>query len=232
MKAVAITAHGGIEKVRYMDVERPILGPGEVLIEARAVALNHLDIWVRNGLPGSRLSMPHVLGADGAGVVAGVGAEVSRVKAGDRVVINPGLHCGVCEFCQAGEQSLCATFGIMGETCPGTCAEYFKVPQANVHTAGAPADDLQPLCLRLIILLDYCRRAIFVLFSHAAQFAIGTAAQEGRRPCTGKACPAGPLALRFRTHKAKIPKQMLVGVTPFMTRRDSYPRRRALTAYR
>jgi NADPH:quinone reductase-like Zn-dependent oxidoreductase len=133
MKAIAITAHGGMEKVQYMDVERPTVGAGEVLIEARAVALNHLDIWVRNGLPGSRLTMPHVLGADGAGVVAEVGAEVSGVKAGDRVVINPGLHCGVCEFCHAGEQSLCATFGIMGETCAGTFADYFKVPQANVH---------------------------------------------------------------------------------------------------
>jgi NADPH:quinone reductase-like Zn-dependent oxidoreductase len=77
--------------------------------------------------------MPHVLGADGAGVAAEVGAEVSRVQVGDRVVINPGLHCGMCEFCQAGEQSLCATFGIMGETRPGTFAKYFQVPQENVH---------------------------------------------------------------------------------------------------
>jgi NADPH:quinone reductase-like Zn-dependent oxidoreductase len=88
---------------------------------------------VRNGLPGSKLTMPHVLGADGAGVVAEVGAEVTRVQVGERVLINPGLNCGVCEFCQAGEQSLCATFGIMGETCPGTFAEYFRVPQDNVH---------------------------------------------------------------------------------------------------
>jgi NADPH:quinone reductase-like Zn-dependent oxidoreductase len=77
--------------------------------------------------------MPHVLGADGAGVVAEVGAEVTRVQVGERVLINPGLNCGVCEFCQAGEQSLCATFGIVGETCPGTFAEYMKVPQDNVH---------------------------------------------------------------------------------------------------
>jgi NADPH:quinone reductase-like Zn-dependent oxidoreductase len=133
MKAIAITAHGGMEKVQYMEVGRPPVGPREVLIETRAVALNHLDLWVRNGLPGSKLTMPHVLGADGAGVVAEVGPEVRGVNVGDRVLINPGLSCGVCEFCQAGEQSLCATFGIMGETCPGTFAEYFKVPQDNVH---------------------------------------------------------------------------------------------------
>jgi NADPH:quinone reductase-like Zn-dependent oxidoreductase len=97
------------------------------------VALNHLDIWVRNGLPGAKLAMPHVLGADGAGVVTEVGPEVGRVRPGERVLINPGLNCGACEFCQAGEQSLCATFGIMGETAPGTFAEYFKVPQENAH---------------------------------------------------------------------------------------------------
>jgi NADPH:quinone reductase-like Zn-dependent oxidoreductase len=133
MKAIAITGQGGMDKVRYMDVERPQIAPREVLIEARAVALNHLDIFVRSNLDSLKLATPHVAGADGAGVVAEVGAEVSRVQAGDRVLINPGLHCGVCEFCQAGEQSLCVRFGIMGETRPGTFAEYFTIPQENVH---------------------------------------------------------------------------------------------------
>lgn len=133
MKAIAITAHGGLENVRYLDLEPPQPGPHEVLIETRAAALNHLDIFVRNGLPGSKLAMPHVLGADGAGTVAEVGADVRRVKIGDRVLVDPGLHCGVCEFCQAGEHSLCVRFGILGETCSGTFAEYFKAPQDNVH---------------------------------------------------------------------------------------------------
>jgi NADPH:quinone reductase-like Zn-dependent oxidoreductase len=133
MKAIAITGQGGLEKVQYVDVERPKIGPHEVLIEARAVALNRLDIFVRNNLDSLKLVPPHVSGADGAGVVAEVGQEVRTVKVGARVLINPGLHCGVCEFCQAGEQSLCVRFGIMGETCAGTFAEYFKVPQENVH---------------------------------------------------------------------------------------------------
>jgi NADPH:quinone reductase-like Zn-dependent oxidoreductase len=133
MKAIAITGQGGIEKVQYMDVEQPKVGPREVLIETRAVALNHLDIFIRNNLDSLKLAPPHILGADGAGVVSEVGSEVRTIKVGDRVLINPGLNCGVCEFCQAGEQSLCVHFGIMGETCPGTFAEYFKVPQDNVH---------------------------------------------------------------------------------------------------
>jgi NADPH:quinone reductase-like Zn-dependent oxidoreductase len=133
MKAMAITGQGGLEKVQYVEVERPKIGPHEVLIETHAVALNHLDLFVRNNLDSLKLVPPHIAGADGAGVVAEVGAEVRTIKAGDRVLINPGLHCGVCEFCQAGEQSLCARFGIMGESCPGTFAEFFKVPQENVH---------------------------------------------------------------------------------------------------
>jgi NADPH:quinone reductase-like Zn-dependent oxidoreductase len=133
MKAIAITGQGGMEKVQYVEVERPTIGPREVLIETRAAALNHLDLFVRNNLESLKLTPPHVAGADGAGVVAEVGGEVSQVKVGDRVLINPALNCGVCEFCQAGEQSLCARFGIMGESRPGTFAEYFKVPHDNVH---------------------------------------------------------------------------------------------------
>ena len=133
MKAIAITGQGGLDKVQYVDVDRPMPGPREVLIESRAVALNHLDIFVRNNLDTLTLAAPHVAGADGAGVVAEVGHEVSTVTVGDRVLINPALNCGVCEFCQAGEQSLCVHLGIMGESCPGTFAEYFKVPYENVH---------------------------------------------------------------------------------------------------
>jgi NADPH:quinone reductase-like Zn-dependent oxidoreductase len=133
MKAIAIMGQGGIDQVQYIDVEPPQIGPREVLIDSRAAALNHLDLFVRNQLETFKLAPPHVAGADGAGVVVEVGAEVRTVKAGDRVLINPGLSCQRCEFCYAGEQSLCMRFGIVGESCPGTFAEYFKVPQENVH---------------------------------------------------------------------------------------------------
>src|SRR5919201_791953 len=95
MKALAITGQEGKEKVQYMDVERPTLGPREVLVKTRAAALNRLDIFVRNNLDSLKLAPPHIAGADGAGVVAELGAEVRTIKAGDRVLINPGLSCGV-----------------------------------------------------------------------------------------------------------------------------------------
>jgi len=99
----------------------------------KAAALNHLDLFVIEGLPGLTLEMPHVLGADGAGVVDATGEEVSSVKPGDRVMLNPLLSCGRCEFCQAGEQSLCIKVGIVGEHQSGTLGEWFVVPEENLH---------------------------------------------------------------------------------------------------
>ena len=90
------------------------------------------------GLPGLSHAFPHVIGADGAGVVEAVGSAVTRVKPGDRVMINPGLSCGQCGHCLAGDQSLCPTFGVLGEHAPGTFAEAVRVPETNV--ALLPAD--------------------------------------------------------------------------------------------
>ena len=99
-------------------------------VAIRAAALNHLDIFVRNGIP--NVPLPQIPGADGAGVVDAVGAGVEGLAPGDRVLIQPGLSCGACEFCRGGEQSLCVTFRILGEHAPGTFAENVVVPARNV----------------------------------------------------------------------------------------------------
>lgn len=132
MKALVLKAHGEISQVALEEVEAPKPKRGEVLINIKAAALNHLDLWVIKGMPGLKLQFPHVLGADGSGVVAQVGEGVARVKRGDPIMINPGLNCGTCEFCEMGEQSLCAKFGILGEHVSGTFAEYVAVPETNV----------------------------------------------------------------------------------------------------
>ncbi len=98
----------------------------------RAAALNHLDLFVVRGLPGVTHAFPHVLGADGAGIVESVGPAVTRVKVGDRVLLNPGVSCQRCEYCLAGEQSLCTTYRLLGEHLPGTFAEAVRVPQGSV----------------------------------------------------------------------------------------------------
>jgi len=110
----------------------PEVGPTEVLVRVRAVALNHLDLWIRRGLPRLRLTFPHIAGADVAGVVERVGGAVRSVRAGQEVVLAPGISCGVCPACLAGEDNLCAQYAILGEHRPGGLAEYVAVPEANV----------------------------------------------------------------------------------------------------
>jgi NADPH:quinone reductase-like Zn-dependent oxidoreductase len=134
MRAVTIRSHGGLEAVRIEDVPAPTAArPDEVVVSLRAAALNHLDLLVVQGLPGVPPTFPHVLGADGAGVVEAVGPAVTRARPGDRVLLNPGVSCQACEFCLAGEHSLCTTYRLLGEHLAGTFAEAVRVPQANVY---------------------------------------------------------------------------------------------------
>jgi len=104
-----------------------------VRIALRAAGLNHLDLFVVEGVQGVTYRFPHILGADGAGVVEHVGSGVSSVKPGDRVLLNPGISDYTCEFCRAGEHSLCVQYGILGEHHPGTLAELITVPVHNVQ---------------------------------------------------------------------------------------------------
>lgn len=131
MKAIAIRAHGGPEAIRYEDLPDPVAGPGQVLVAVKAAAQNHLDIWVRNGWQGLKLSFPHVLGSDVAGVVEAVGPGVDAPKVGDAVVVNPSLGCGRCERCLSGEEHLCRRFSILGEHVSGGQAEKLVVPARN-----------------------------------------------------------------------------------------------------
>ncbi len=133
MKAAFFREHGGLEAIRYGDMPDPEPGPGQVRIRIRAGALNHLDIFVRVGIPGLSLPLPHVMGSDGAGVVDAAGPGVTRLAPGDEVVLNPGIHCGSCEFCLRGEHSLCASFHLLGEHVWGTFAEYIVVPEINAY---------------------------------------------------------------------------------------------------
>ena len=131
MKALTIDGYG-MDGVGLRDVDDPVSGPGEVVVAVEAAALNHLDLWTLGGALDIEHDFPHVLGADGAGRVESVGSEVTGLRAGDPVVINPGLYCGRCELCRAGEQSACTTFRMLGEHEWGTFAEKVKVPATNL----------------------------------------------------------------------------------------------------
>ena len=106
MRAALFRQHGGAEVMEVAEVPDPVPGPGQVLVRVHAAALNHLDIWVRRGLPALKVAFPHVLGGDACGVVAGLGPGAQGVKEGDRVVINPGITCGRCPRCLSGQDNL------------------------------------------------------------------------------------------------------------------------------
>jgi NADPH:quinone reductase-like Zn-dependent oxidoreductase len=137
MKAAFFREHGGPETITVGELPDPTPGPGQVRVKIRAAALNHLDLFVRNGIPGIPVALPHVMGSDGAGVVESVGPAVTRVRPGDEVVLDPGIHCGECDYCRAGEHSLCVTFRLIGEHLAGTFAEYVVVPADNAYPKPA-----------------------------------------------------------------------------------------------
>ncbi|MER3603756.1 MAG: alcohol dehydrogenase, partial [Thermus sp.] len=114
MRAVVMESRGGPEVLKITEVPDPVPGPKEVRLRVKAVALNHLDLWVRKGVASPRLVLPHILGADVAGVVESVGPGVTGVSPGDEVVVNPGLSCGRCERCLSGQDNLCPRYEILG----------------------------------------------------------------------------------------------------------------------
>lgn len=132
-----MTGFGGPDRLEFVDLPRPaITRPDQVLVRIRAAALNRIDLFVLRGLPKASYTFPHVVGSDGAGIVEEVGAEVTGIRAGDRVMLNPGIACGRCDVCLSGDQPLCRGYRILGEHLEGTCAEYLVVPAANVAPIG------------------------------------------------------------------------------------------------
>ncbi len=132
MKAVTLHEHGDLDKLIYEEIDTPEPGHGEVLVKVRACALNHLDIWLRQGLPALAIPLPHILGCDVAGEVASVGAGVEGVSDGDPVLVAPGMSCGLCDDCRAGHDNLCEKYTILGFKVWGGYAEYVKVPARNL----------------------------------------------------------------------------------------------------
>ncbi len=132
MKAVLFRAHGGPDKLSYEDLPMPTIGPDEVLIKVKACALNHLDIWIRQGNPAYPMPMPHVSGSDVAGIVEQVGAQADHVTVGQRVFVSPGISCWKCEPCLAGRDNFCKSYSLLGAMMHGGYAEYVKVPFRNV----------------------------------------------------------------------------------------------------
>jgi NADPH:quinone reductase-like Zn-dependent oxidoreductase len=128
LKAVVMHQRGGPEVLRYEDFPTPEPMPGEALVRVRACGLNHLDVFTRRGEQGRRVKLPHILGVETAGEIAALGKGATDLNVGDRVVSGPGIWCGRCEFCQAGQENMCAERLIVGVDVYGGYAEYIKLP--------------------------------------------------------------------------------------------------------
>jgi NADPH:quinone reductase-like Zn-dependent oxidoreductase len=132
MKAVRFYEHGGPEVLKYEDIPE-LADPKEfeAQLEIKAISVNHLDLWLRRGIPGLKVPLPHIAGADASGIIKKVGSKVSALTPGQRVLINPSIYCGKCNFCVEGNASMCVKYEILGESRDGTYAEYINLPAEN-----------------------------------------------------------------------------------------------------
>jgi NADPH:quinone reductase-like Zn-dependent oxidoreductase len=176
-------SHGGPEVLKLEELPDGVAGPGTVLVRVKAVALNHLDIWVRQGWPGLRIAFPHVLGSDVAGVVEAVGSEVTGIRSGDEVVVNPGLSCGRCRECLSGRDNLCRGYSILGEHVSGGYAEQLAVPSQNILPKPKALSFEEAACVPLVFLTAWHAlvvraelRAGETILVHAGGSGVGSAA--------------------------------------------------------
>jgi len=133
MKVIQLNRHGASSGLAFTEKEKPVLqNQNQVLIEIQAASLNHLDLWIRRGLPGLQIPLPHIPGSDASGIICEVGSAVKGWQVGDEVVIQPGTFCGKCPYCLAGKEDRCTTYGILGETEAGVMQEFVCLPVQNI----------------------------------------------------------------------------------------------------
>jgi NADPH:quinone reductase-like Zn-dependent oxidoreductase len=131
MKAIVIHQHGAADVLKYTDAPDPVIRANEVLVRVKACALNHLDLWVRRGMPNVSIPLPHIPGSDIAGEIAQIGSEVTTVRVGQRVVLAPLVSCGKCAACVTGLDNRCRQATNLGYMIDGGCAEFVRCPEVN-----------------------------------------------------------------------------------------------------
>jgi len=132
MKAAIFREHGGPDKLLYEEVPDPKISDDEILLGVRACSINHLDLWVREGIPAYKTTFPHILGCDAAGVVEAVGRNVIGIHPGEKVFAAPGISCFRCAYCLSGQDNMCISYKILGAHLQGGYAQWVAVPAINV----------------------------------------------------------------------------------------------------
>jgi NADPH:quinone reductase-like Zn-dependent oxidoreductase len=152
MQAVRLHQHGSADVLQLEPVPDPHPGPGEVVVRVRACALNHLDLWVRTGIPGQKIPLPHILGSDIAGEIAEVGESVTWLRPGEKVVLCPSKSCGHCEHCLAGDDNLCPEYTVIGYVPDGGYAEFVRAPAVNARPLPADLDFISGAAVPLVFM--------------------------------------------------------------------------------
>jgi NADPH:quinone reductase-like Zn-dependent oxidoreductase len=185
MRAIVLRDHGGLDKLELAELSDPIPRANEVRLRVKACALNHLDIWVREGWPGLKLAFPHIPGSDVAGVVDAVGADVKDVEIGTAALVSPGLSCGACPACLSGRDNYCRKFSILGEDVSGGYAELLCVPRQNLLPLPPGLSFEQAACIPLVFETAWemlVRRAALspgeTVLVHAAGSGVGSSAVQ------------------------------------------------------
>ncbi|MBT5956311.1 MAG: zinc-binding dehydrogenase [Candidatus Marinimicrobia bacterium] len=155
MKAVRIHTHGNRSVLLCDDIKRPSCESDKVLLEVKSASINHLDVWVRGGLPGLSIPLPLIMGSDASGIIVEVGQDVEGWKVGDEVVVQPGTCCGECEFCSIGKENYCPHYGILGETANGVQAEIVVLSPKNLYYKAAHLSFEEAASMPLVFMTAY-----------------------------------------------------------------------------
>ena len=155
MKAIRIHEHGNKDVLCVDDIEVPLCSDDKILVNIKASSLNHLDIWVRQGLPGIPIPLPLIMGSDGAGVITDIGKNVNGFSINDHVVIQPGTFKKSCNAVKKGNENYSHTYGILGETTNGTQSEYILVNKENIAPKAKHLSFEEASSMQLVFMTSY-----------------------------------------------------------------------------
>ena len=211
MKAVLFSKHGGPEVLEWADAPDPSPKPDEILVKVLACSINHLDIWIRQGMPAYSISLPHISGCDVVGVVEKLGQQAGDLRQGDLVLLAPGLSCGACEWCASGNDNLCVSYGIRGAKTDGGYAQYAvakakdAIPlPAGVQPESAAAFPLVFLTAWHMLVTRAKLQEGQTVLVHAAGSGVGHAAVQIAKYCRAK-------VIATVGHESKVPKAKALG---------------------
>ena len=183
MKAISIDSHGPPEVIKIKDIPEPLCSKDKVKVKIMASSINHLDLWVRQGIKGLHVDFPHILGSDGSGIICEVGSSVTNFKVGDSIIIQPGVYDANCQISQKGSENLSPSYGILGETENGVQAEYVVLDPANIHIMPGHLTYTEAAAMPLTFMTSYqmlIKRANIssndVVFIYGATSGVGYAA--------------------------------------------------------